>query len=248
MTTEAGSPEVLRVDEVEFSYGQVKVLFGVSLTLAAGEALALVGTNGAGKSTLLRTMVGLERPTAGRVTLQGRDITGAKAEDIVSQGIALVTGGRGVFTDLTVRENLEVQSFTMRGRPDRMRAGVESVLASFPQLGKRLRQRAGSLSGGEQQQLALAKALLLRPSVLCIDELSLGLAPVVVQELLGIVETIRDAGVALILVEQSLNVAATLCDRAVFLEKGAVRFQGATRDLLDRDDLARAVFLGSSHA
>jgi len=158
--------------------------------------------------------------------------------------MVLVAGGRSVFTDMTVEENLKMQALTVRRRGRSFSERCEVVFEAFPRLSARLSQSAGSLSGGEQQQLALAKALLLEPKVLCIDELSLGLAPVVVGELMQIVKGIHRSGVALVVVEQSLNIAAEICDRAVFMEKGEVRFEGRTADLLDRDDIARAVFLG----
>ena len=235
---------VLRTEHIDFSYGSLQVLFDVSIDVRPGEALALLGTNGAGKSTLLKVIAGLERAAGGRVEFAGQDTTGVEAEEMVRRGLVLVPGGRGVFPDMTVAENLEMQSFLLRHNRQEVRTRTEKVLTVFPRLAERLGQRAGTLSGGEQQQLALAKALLLEPTVLCIDELSLGLAPVIVGELLAIVEQIRETGVSLVLVEQSLNVAAAMCERAVFLEKGAVQFEGATADLLERDDIARAVFLG----
>jgi ABC-type branched-subunit amino acid transport system ATPase component len=244
----ADAPPILAVDGIDFSYGRLQVLFGVSLEVRPGEALALLGTNGAGKSTLLRVVTGLERPSAGRVTMHGQDIGRLDTEELVRSGLVLVPGGRAVFTDMTVEENLEMQCFSIRRDRGRVRERRAHVLDVFPRLGERLGHRAGNLSGGEQQQLGLAKALLLDPQVLCIDELSLGLAPVVVQELLEVVERIRATGVSLVLVEQSLNVAAAMCERAVFLEKGAVRFEGRTADLLERDDIARAVFLGERSA
>src|SRR5205807_3465444 len=199
---------------------------------------------GAGNTPLLRGLPGLETPSSGRVRLNGVDVTGAEAEDLVGRGLVLVPGGRAVFADMTVDENLELQALTVRHRTDWVRQRREEIYGLFPRLAERLRQPAGSLSGGEQQQLALGKAILLDPSVLCIDELSLGLAPIVVQELLAIVGRINETGIAVVLVEQSLNIACQLCRRAVFLEKGAVRFEGRPTELLERNDLARAVFLG----
>ena len=160
--------------------------------------------------------------------------------------MVLVPGGRAVFADMTVDENLELQALTVRHRTDWVRQRREEIYDLFPRLAERLRQPAGSLSGGEQQQVALAKAILLDPSVLCIDELSLGLAPIVVQELLEVVRRLNATGVAVVLVEQSLNIASELCTRAMFMEKGTVRFEGRPSELLERDDLARAVFLGGT--
>ena len=237
---------ILRAIDIDFSYGKLQVLFGVSIELYDGEAVALLGTNGAGKSTLLRVIAGLEKPEAGRVLLGDGDITNVPAEQLAGQGLVLIPGGRAVFTDMTVEENLQVQSRIVRKDKDWVRTRRDVVLETFPRLGERLSQHAGNLSGGEQQQLGLARALMLQPKVLCIDELSLGLAPVVVAELLEIVDRIHGSGVSVVLVEQSLNVAASLCERAVFLEKGAVKFEGRTTELLERDDIARAVFLGES--
>jgi ABC-type branched-subunit amino acid transport system ATPase component len=238
--------ELLRVRNVDFAYGHQQVLFDISLDVHRGEALALLGTNGAGKSTLLRVIAGLEAPSAGSVTFAGRDIAGAPAERLVTEGLVLIPGGRCVFTDMTVEENLQMQGLRIRKQRALVRERTELVLATFPRLGERLTQQAGRLSGGEQQQLALAKALLLDPHLLCIDELSLGLAPVVVGELLEIVRRLHQNGITLVVVEQSLNIAAQLCDRAVFLEKGEVRFEGRTADLLEHDDIARAVFFGGA--
>ena len=237
---------LLQVSDIDFAYGKLQVLFGVSLHVDRGEAVALLGTNGAGKSTLLRVIAGLETPAAGRVVLDGDEIGGQPAERLAARGLVLVPGGRAVFTDMTVDENLQMQALTTRKRRGWVRERREVVLSTFPRLAERLGQHAGNLSGGEQQQLALAKALLQDPKILCIDELSLGLAPIIVAELLEIVRRIHASGVTVLLVEQSLNIAAQLCTRAVFLEKGEVRFEGRTADLHERDDIARAVFLGAA--
>ena len=237
----------LSVSDLNFSYGQLQVLFGVSLEVHDGEALALLGTNGAGKSTLLRVIAGLEKPSTGTVSYFGDDITGVPAERLPTRGLLLVVGGRAVFTDMTVHENLDMQALTARMEKSRLKERREVVYETFPALAGCHRQRAGTLSGGEQQQLAVAKALLLEPKLqlLCIDEMSLGLSPTVVGELLEVEHRIHATGVTLVVVEQSLNIAAEICERSVFLEKGQVRFEGATRDLMSRDDIARAVFLGS---
>lgn len=233
------------VVDIHFSYGPVPVLFGVGFEVRGGEVLGLLGTNGAGKSTVLRVLAGLEAPARGTVHFDGRDVTTWPAEARCRAGIALVLGGKAVFPDLTVRENLELGGYTVGGELD---ARIDRELARFPALAARLGTAAGSLSGGEQQQLAIAKALLIDPRLLCIDELSLGLAPTIVAGLFEVVETVKASGVTCILVEQSLNLAARLCDRAVFLEKGAVKFEGHPAELLERDDVARAVFLGDRPA
>jgi ABC-type branched-subunit amino acid transport system ATPase component len=236
----------LHVADIDFAYGQLQVLFGVSLEVRAGEAVALLGTNGAGKSTLLKVIAGLEKPAGGTVLLDADDVTGIAAERLAARGLVLVVGGRSVFADMTVDDNLEVQALIARMEPARYRERLDVVFTTFPRLAERRKQKAGTMSGGEQQQLAVARALLLEPRILCIDELSLGLAPVVVGELLEVVRRVHATGVTLLVVEQSLNIAAELCERAVFLEKGQVRFEGPTRELMDRDDIARAVFLGAS--
>jgi len=235
---------VLQLSGVDFSYGHVQVLFGLSFEVQRGEVLALLGTNGAGKSTALRVAAGLETPARGVVRLNGRDITYTTPEQRNRLGIHLLQGGKGVFAQMTVAENLEMGGFVYRSNRADLRRRIDRVLELFPVLKDRRAQRAGSLSGGQQQMLALAIVMLHEPEILMIDELSLGLAPIVVQSLLGVVESLKTAGVTLIIVEQSLNVAAAIAERAVFLEKGRVRFSGPVRDLMERDDLARAVFLG----
>jgi ABC-type branched-subunit amino acid transport system ATPase component len=239
---------ILEVDGVDFSYGRLQVLFGVSLRVAPGESVALLGTNGAGKSTLLRAVVGLGRPTRGRVVFDGDDITAVRTEELAARGLVLVKGDRGIFPDMTVQDNLELAGLAIRRDRKLFRKRRDEVLDTLPVLRSRASQVAGTLSGGEQQQLALARALILQPKLLCVDELSLGLAPVIVQELMQIIRAVNSRGVAVLLVEQSLNIAAQLCGRAVFMEKGAVRFEGAPAELLDNDDVARAVFLGDQGA
>ena len=236
---------LLQVRNLDFSYGKVQVLFDVGFEVQRGEVLALLGTNGAGKSTVLRVVSGLGVPDRGVVRLEGRNITFCEAELRVGLGIVQVSGGKAVFGDLSVRENLRVGAFLERHDRDDVEARIERVLDIFPALREMQSQAAGSMSGGQQQQLAVAKALLLDPEVLVIDELSLGLAPLVVQELLEVVERLKAAGVTMIIVEQSLNVALALADRAIFMEKGQVKFDGPARELMERDDLVRAVFLGA---
>ena len=242
------TPLAAALEDVSFSYGRMPVIFDVTLEVRTGELLALLGTNGAGKSTLLRILAGLATPSAGRVRLFDEDVTAVAPDQRVRRGLALVPGGRAVFPDLSVQENLDLGVYSVADRTERAER-IDGELARFPLLADRRRQRAGSLSGGQQQQLAIAKALLANPSLLCIDELSLGLAPAIVAELLERVREVNAAGVTCVIVEQSLNIAVSLCERAVFLEKGAVRFEGAPGQLLERGDIARAVFLGSdSHA
>ena len=239
-----GEVPALQVRHVDFSYGHVQVLFDVSLDVQRGEVLALLGTNGAGKSTLLRAISGLGMPDRGTVRFEGRTITYVDPVERVRMGVAQLAGGKAVFPDLSVEENILIGAHTFIWDREVVAARLERVLELFPILAARLDQPAGTLSGGEQQMLAMARALLLEPKLLLIDELSLGLAPVVVQELLGTVERLKEQGVTMVIVEQSVNVALSLADRAVFMEKGRIRFEGPAAELAQRDDLVRAVFLG----
>ncbi len=234
----------LQVRNLDFSYGSLQVLFGVDLDVRKGEVLALLGTNGAGKSTLLRAISGLGIADRGVIRLNGRAITFSDPGTRVRLGVVQVPGGKAVYPSLTVGENLVAGAWTYVWDVERIRRRVDEVIELFPVLADRLDQPAGTLSGGEQQMLAIATALLLDPEVLLIDELSLGLAPVVVQELMQVVERLKEKGMTIVIVEQSLNVAVALADRAIFMEKGQVRFEGPAKDLLERDDLVRAVFLG----
>ena len=237
------APPVLRVRGLDVSYGDHQVLFGVDLDVGAGEVLALLGTNGAGKSTLLRAISGLSHAGRGRVTHRGRDVTAVDAAARVALGIVQVPGGRAVFPGMSVLDNLLAGCHLFAWNTERVQDRIGEVLGLFPRLGERLDQAAGTLSGGEQQMLALAKALVLEPDVLLVDELSLGLAPVVVQELLEVVRGLREQGTTMVIVEQSVNVALSIADRAVWMEKGRVRWTGPAARLLDRADLVRAVFL-----
>ncbi len=234
----------IQVNAIDFSYGHVQVLFDVGFEVRKGEVLALLGTNGAGKSTILRVIAGLGTPSRGVVRLDGMTITYVAPEQRVHMGIRLLPGGAGVFPQMTVRENLEMGAYIYRNDPADRERRIARVLGLFRDLADRGEQVAASLSGGQQQMLALAIALLHDPEVLLIDELSLGLSPIVVQELIGIVEQLKREGMTIVVVEQSLNVALAIADRAVFMEKGQIRFEGPAQELVERGDLARAVFLG----
>jgi ABC-type branched-subunit amino acid transport system ATPase component/ABC-type branched-subunit amino acid transport system permease subunit len=238
-----GGIPLLACQSLDASFGPVQVLFGVDLEVAEGEMLALLGTNGAGKSTLLRTVAGTVNATGGAVRFGGADITGTPPERTSGMGIVTVPGGRGTFAGLSVAENLRVAGWLHRRDPEHLTRSLAQALELFPVLGERLSQTAGTLSGGEQQMLTLAQALMARPTLLMIDELSLGLAPAVVEQLVQTLRLIHARGTTVIVVEQSVNVALTVCDRAVFLERGRVRFDGPTATLLERPDLLRAVFL-----
>jgi ABC-type branched-subunit amino acid transport system ATPase component len=235
---------LLEVRDLDFSYGPLQVLFGVNLEVARGEVLALLGTNGAGKSTLLRAISGLGRVDRGRIVFDGDDITHADPGERVRRGVIQMPGGKAMFPDLTVEENLRAAAYTFIWDRPKVAERIKDALEMFPVLGLRMDQPAATLSGGEQQMLGLASTLLLDPTILLIDELSLGLAPIVVDELLDVVAGLRSTGVTIVIVEQSINVALSVADRAVFMEKGEVRFEGAAAELLGRDDLVRAVFLG----
>jgi ABC-type branched-subunit amino acid transport system ATPase component len=239
---------LLQCRGIDYSYGQLQVLFGVDFTVDDGEMVALLGVNGAGKSTLLRAISGLGLPSGGSVRWQGTDVTHLDAERRVPLGIVQVPGGRAVFGPLSVVENLRGFAHTLHRSGRDVDAAIDLCFDTFPRLAERRNQAAGTLSGGEQQMLALSKALLLKPRLLLIDELSLGLAPIVVEQLLELVREINRAGTAVVLVEQSVNIALNLVDHAYFMEKGEVRFDGPARDLLDRDDLLRAVFLEGAGA
>ena len=241
---EGGEIPILQVRNLDFSYGQVQVLFDVNIDVREGEVLALLGTNGAGKSTLLRAISGLGLADRGVVRFKGRTITYADPGTRVRLGVVQVPGGKAIFPSLSVLENLRAGAYTFIWDSKRVEQRIEKMVELFPILGQRMDQPAGTLSGGEQQMLGLAQSLLLDPAVLLIDELSLGLAPVVVQQLLEVVERLKGEGITMVIVEQSVNVALAVADRAVFMEKGQVRFEGPARDLLERDDLVRAVFLG----
>jgi len=241
---ESGKIPALQVNNLDFCYGPVQVLFDVGFEVNRGETLALLGTNGAGKSTLLRVISGLGTPRRGVVRLGGRTITYTSPQLRTTLGIHQLPGGKGVFPGMTVHQNLTMGAYIHRRDRDDVASRIDRVLELFPDLAQRQNQLASSMSGGQQQMLALAKVLLHDPEILLVDELSLGLAPTIVQDLLGVVEQLQEQGQTIIIVEQSLNVALSVADRAIFLEKGQIRFEGSAQDLLERDDLARAVFLG----
>ncbi|MGN6693719.1 MAG: MFS transporter [Aquihabitans sp.] len=244
----AGKLPLLSVRNAQVAYGDVRVLFGVDIDVAEGEIIALLGTNGAGKSTLLKAISGVAQADRGAIVFDGRDITHAPPEEIAPLGIAQVPGGQGVFPSLTVAENLRAAGWMLRHDPKLRAERVDEALALFPVLASRADDAAADLSGGQQQMLALAMAFLSEPKLLMIDELSLGLAPVVVEQLLGVVRSLRDRGTTIILVEQSVNVALTVADTAYFMEKGEIRFHGPTAELLDRPDVLRSVFFSGAAA
>jgi ABC-type branched-subunit amino acid transport system ATPase component/MFS family permease len=238
-----GRVKMLLVRGVDVEYDGVQVLFGVDLEVDEGEIVALLGTNGAGKSTLLKSISGLVEPSGGAIIFDGRDMTHTPPDEIAARGVTQVPGGQGVFPSLTVAENLRLAGWLHRHDPTETRVSTERVLDYFPVLRDRLHEPGGNLSGGQQQMLTLGMAFISRPRLLMIDELSLGLAPSVIAQLLDIVQGLRDRGTTIILVEQSVNLALGVAETAYFMEKGEIRFHGPTAELLDRPDVMRSVFL-----
>ena len=237
---------LLSTSGLDVRYGRVQVLFGVSIDVMEGEFLALLGTNGAVKSTFLKAVSNIAPVTAGTVEFDGVDTTRMAPDEIVGQGLAHVPGGRGTLPDLTVDENLRLGGHLLRRRPGDRAEGMARAMELFPWMGQRRNQLAGTLSGGEQQMLAIARALVTRPKLLMVDELSLGLAPVIVEELMEILRQLHADGITLLIVEQHATLAMQFASRVLFMEKGQVRFSGAAADLVGRDDLLRSVFLGAA--
>lgn len=244
----AATDNILEVRGLDASYGPVQILFGLDLEIRRGEIVALLGTNGAGKSTLFKCVTGLLPPTAGSVVFDGTELVGLEPNAVAQRGVVMMPGGKSVFPTLTVRDNLRLASWMQRGDASAVAAAEERVLTLFPRLGERIDQMAGNLSGGEQQMLAVSQALIPDPEILLIDELSLGLAPTIVGQLIDVVRQVHEQGLTIVVVEQSINVALELADRAVFMEKGEFRFSGSTADLLDRPDILRSVFIAGADA
>jgi branched-chain amino acid transport system ATP-binding protein len=233
---------VLEVEGLDAAYGELRALTGVALRVGPDEVVALVGSNGAGKTTLLRAIAGLVRPRAGRIRWNGADIRGILPHRLVEQGLAMVPEGRRLFGGMTVEENLGLGAFAARARGEAA-ASLEAVYAMFPRLRERRRQLAGSLSGGEQQMVALGRALMSRPRLLMLDEPSLGLAPRVVEALFGVFADINRSGVAVLLVEQNVRAALGLAHRGYVLEHGRITGEGTAAALLDDPEVRRA-YLG----
>ena len=239
---------MLRLDDVHAAYGPIDVLFGINLEVRDGEIVALLGTNGAGKTTILRVISGILKPKTGDVVFDGDSLLGHRPPDIVKRGIVQMPGGRGVFPGMTVEENLEIAGFLYGKDRKKKNEMIDRVLTYFPVLSQRRSQMAGSMSGGQQQMLTLAKSFVMDPTLLLIDELSLGLAPVIVEDLLEIVRRFNAEGVSVVLVEQHVDLAIEVSSRAYFLERGEIRFSGPSADLKGRDDLLRSVFLSAETA
>ena len=232
---------LLDIQGLRGGYGRVEVLRGVDLQVNAGEIVALLGSNGAGKSTLNKMVCGLAPAWSGTVRFDGKDLTGAHYRDVVKAGLIQVPEGRKVFPNLSVLENLELGSFT-RAR-ERRAANIEKMFHIFPRLRERIAQHAGTMSGGEQQMLAIARALMAEPVLLILDEPSLGLSPLLVEEMFTLIRELRDGGLAVLLVEQNVGQSLEIADRAYVLENGSVRFSGRPDALLGSDELRRA-YLG----
>ena len=246
MARKKGEAKLLLTRNVQVSYDKVQVLFGIDIDVGEGEIVALLGTNGAGKSTLLKAISGVTEADRGTIVLDGRDITHAPPNEIAALGVSQLPGGHAIFPNLSVKENIAASRWLNASSERNLKGIKQNPLEIFPEIAERLDEPAANLSGGQQQMLGLAMALHSKPKVLLIDELSLGLAPAVVERILPVIKQIADQGTAIIIVEQSVNLALTIADRAYFMEKGQIRFNGSTKDLLNRPDLLRSVFLSNT--
>nr|WP_315410719.1 ABC transporter ATP-binding protein [uncultured Selenomonas sp.] len=233
---------MLKIDTIHVYYGAIHALKGVSLEVHKGEIVTLIGANGAGKSTTLRTVSGLLAPKSGGISFLGENIAGMPAHEIVKHGISQVPEGRRIFAEMSVQENLEMGAFTRKDK-----AGVEKdfeiVYNRFPRLKERRKQQAGTLSGGEQQMLAMGRALMSRPKLLLLDEPSMGLAPLLIKEIFSIIEDINREGTTVLLVEQNANMALSIAHRAYVMETGRITLQGAAKELAASEDVRKA-YLG----
>lgn len=237
------SEQVLQIDNLKVSYGGIEAVRGICFDVKRGEIVTLIGANGAGKSSTLRTISGLVNPKEGKVIFEGEDITGKDPTQIVRKGLMMVPEGRRIFPNLTVLENLKMGAYT---RKDDLEEDIESVYKYFPRLKERSWQEGGTLSGGEQQMLAVGRALMGRPRLLMMDEPSLGLAPIVVQEIFKIIRQINEAGTTVLLIEQNANMALHVADRAYVIENGRISMEGTGTELLN-DEKVRAAYLGSAN-
>ena len=233
---------MLKIDHLTVHYGAVRALEGLSIEVKAGEIVTLVGANGAGKSTTLRAISGLARPKAGKITFEGRDITGMKPHQITALGIAHVPEGRGIFANLTVAENLDLGAWLRKDR-EALAGDLERCFTLFPILKERYQQSGGTLSGGEQQMLAVARALMSRPKLLMLDEPSLGLAPQIVEKIFKVIVEINKTGTPVLLIEQNAYLALKTAHRAYVLETGTLHLSGPTSELRESEEIKRA-YLG----
>ena len=232
---------LLKVDDIHVYYGNIHAIKGISFEVNEGEIVTLIGANGAGKSTTLKTVAGLLKPRSGSVTFDGRNMLGVPASKVVSLGMALCPEGRRVFQQMTVRENLEMGGYT---RPNtEIEPSLEDVFKRFPRLKEREKQVAGTLSGGEQQMLAMGRALMSKPKLLMLDEPSMGLAPILVEQIFDIISELHQAGTTILLVEQNAQMALSIADRAYVLGTGRISMSGPAQEIL-ADDRVRAAYLG----
>lgn len=236
---------MIKIDNLVVSYGGIEALKGISLEVPKGKIVTLVGANGAGKSTTLKSIVGLVKPRSGSIDYEGTDLTKLDTEDMVKKGIALVPEGRRVFADLTVLENLKIGAYSRKDTKG-IAEDLEKVYSLFPRLKERTWQAAGTLSGGEQQMLAIGRALMSRPKLIMMDEPSLGLAPIVVKELFGIIEKINKEGMTVLLIEQNANAALKIADIGYIMETGRITLKGTGKDLLNNEEIKKA-YLGEAH-
>ncbi len=234
--------QLLQIENLKVRYGGIEAVRGISFDVKQGEIVTLIGANGAGKSSTLRTISGLVKPSEGKVIFGGEDITAKDPTQIVQKGLMMVPEGRRIFPNLTVLENLKVGAYL---RNDDLEKDIEAVYGYFPRLKERSWQEGGTLSGGEQQMLAVGRALMGRPRLLMMDEPSLGLAPIVVQEIFKIIRRINEAGTTVLLIEQNANMALGVADRAYVIENGKITIEGTGEELL-KDEKVRAAYLGAS--
>ena len=233
---------MLKISDINVYYGAIHAIKGISLVVNQGEIVTLIGANGAGKSTTLRTISGLLKPKTGSITFQGQDIAGTPAHKIVGLGISQVPEGRRIFTEMTVMENLDLGAFIRKDK-DGIAADKKRVFELFPRLEERQDQVAGTLSGGEQQMLAMGRALMSRPKLLLLDEPSMGLAPLLIKEIFSIIEDINKSGTTVLLVEQNANMALSIANRAYVLETGRITLSGDAKKLAASEDVRKA-YLG----
>ena len=236
-----GEP-LLELEDVRVAYGGIKALKGVSMKVFPGEIVAMIGANGAGKTTTLKSIMGLLPLTSGTITFGGEKISGRSTEDLVEAGISLTPEGRAIFPNLTVRENLELGAYLHRHAPS-MRETIEDVTKLFPRLGERMTQEGGTLSGGEQQMLAIGRALMARPQLLLLDEPSLGIAPKLVQQIFAAIKEIAASGVTILVVEQNTRIALATARRAYVLRTGEIALSGDAKDLAANPEI-QAAYLG----
>jgi branched-chain amino acid transport system ATP-binding protein len=238
------APALLELDKVEVAYGGIHAVKGIDLIVRQGELVCLIGANGAGKTTTLKGITGLQPVSAGKVVYDGNDVTGMPAFQLVRQGLSMVPEGRGVFGALTIEENLAMGAYSRRDR-NAIKDDVQRVFGLFPRLKERHRQTAGTLSGGEQQMLAMARAIMSRPKLLLLDEPSMGLAPLMVQKVFETVLTISGEGVTILLIEQNAKLALEVSNRGYVMESGTITLSGDARDLLSNPKV-REAYLGES--